>query len=286
MFKGIIQEKLREYSPKNDIEQENILQEIVQSYILAGLAGTDFFSLAGFHGGTSLRMIHNMDRFSEDLNFLLKKPDPEFRWHKYTDRIISGLEAEGMKLEMRDRSEAVVKKAFLKTDSIGKMILIDLPFTRHHARKISVKLEIDTNPPKGSLFETRYINFPTIAAITVQTLESGFSLKSHALLCRTHVNGRDWYDFLWYVSKKASLNFKLLQNAINQTGPWEKKKIRIDLDWYMKNLREKIASIDWKKARDDVMRFIPTGSQNKLDFWKKDFFLNQLEQMRRYMEPS
>ncbi|MDD5067288.1 MAG: nucleotidyl transferase AbiEii/AbiGii toxin family protein [bacterium] len=284
MFKDIIREKLREYSPKNGIEQENILQEIVQYYMLASLARTGFFSIAGFHGGTYLRMVHNLDRFSEDLDFILKKPDRKFKWQEYTGPVLGDLQAEGLKLQIQDRSESNVKKVFLKTDSIGKVILIDLPFSRHNARKIRVKLEIDTNPPKGSEFETQYINFPTVAAITTQSPDSSFSLKSHALLCRKYVKGRDWYDFAWYVSKKTRLNFILLKNALLQIGPWEKQKLSIDMDWYVKNLKEKITGIDWKKAKEDVMRFIPTASQDKLEVWSRDFFINQLEQMKRYMD--
>ena len=53
------------------------------------------------------------------------------------------------------------------------------------ARKIRVKLEIDTNPPAGSTFQTAFISFPVTAAITSQSLKSGFGTKSHALLCRS-----------------------------------------------------------------------------------------------------
>ena len=79
------------------------------------------------------------------------------------------------------------------------------------------------------------------------------------------------------------LNFKLLQNALIQTGPWKNKKIKVDLNWYMKNMKEKINAIDWNTARDDVKRFIPTQSQSKLDLWNKDLFQYQLNQMKKYV---
>ncbi len=283
MFKNLIEEKIKEFNPKNEIEQENILQEIIQHYILASLSKTDFFTFAEFHGGTFLRIIHGLDRFSEDLDFLLKKPDTKFKWQKYLKQIKNDLKTEGLGFEIKDKTTTNVKKVFLKTDSVGKVIIINFPFFRMLNKKIKIKLEIDTNPPKGSTFETHYINFPTIAPITTQTLESSFSLKSHALLCRTYVKGRDWYDFIWYTSKKIALNFKLLQNALYQQGPWQDKKINIDLVWYINNLSKKINDIDWKKARDDVMRFIPTESQPKLEHWNKKFFKYYLDQMNKYI---
>jgi len=283
MFKDVIEERIKEYNPQNEIEQENVLQEIIQYYILAGFSKTGFFSHAEFHGGTFLRIIHGLDRFSEDLDFLLKKPNKNFKWSKYLEPVLRDLRTEGLEFDVKDRHETNVKKVFLKTDSIGKVISVNLPVGRASNRKIKIKLEIDANPPKGSESKTHYIDFPTIAPITAQVLESSFSLKSHALLCRNYVKGRDWYDFFWYCSKKAKLNFRLLQNALIQAGPWENKKIKVDLNWYMENMRDKIISVDWKAARDDVMRFIPTQSQFKLDQWNTELFLYQLGQMEKYI---
>jgi predicted nucleotidyltransferase component of viral defense system len=158
MIKDIIKNRLKDYSPGNEIEQENILQEIVQHYILTGLSKTGFFNEAMFHGGTFLRIVHQIDRFSEDLDFLLKKPDPNFQWKPYIDRIQSDLHAEGLDFEVKDRSQSNVKKTFLKTDSVGKLLMIELPFQRRRAQKLLIKLEIDSNPPAGSTFETHYLN--------------------------------------------------------------------------------------------------------------------------------
>jgi hypothetical protein len=129
---------------------------------------------------------------------------------------------EGITLELQDRSEVdgAVKKAFVKTDSIGKIVLLDLPFNRNARKKIRIKLEIDTNPPAGSSFETAYINFPVLSALTTQTLGSGFGTKSHALLCRDYIKGRDWYDLLWYIERGVVPDLRLLQSAIDQHGPW------------------------------------------------------------------
>lgn len=283
MFKDVVEHRIKEYNPQNEIERDNVLQEIIQHYILANLSKTGFFSFAEFHGGTFLRIIHGLDRFSEDLDFLLKKVNTKFEWNKYLEPVIRDLKLEGLEFDIKNRDETNVKKVFLKTDSIGKVFFVNFPIGRASNRKIKIKLEIDTKPPAGSVFETHYINFPTVAPITAQTLESSFSLKSHALLCRKYIKGRDWYDFIWYISKKINPNFKLLQNALIQTGPWEKKKIRVDLNWYIENMKDKIKTINWKAAKDDVMRFIPIQSQSKLEHWDNNFFQYQLNQMKQYV---
>jgi len=146
----------------------------MQHYVLASLSRAGIFSEAIFHGGTCLRIVHGMRRFSEDLDFLLKRPDPEFRWAKYLESVARDCAREGIAFEVQDKSASgtAVQKAFLKTDSIGKFLLLSLPFERHNPRKIRIKLEIDTNPPAGSGFQTSYITFPVTAALTTQSLPS------------------------------------------------------------------------------------------------------------------
>lgn len=152
---------------------------------MASLSRAGLFTHAIFHGGTCLKILHGTPRFPEALDFLLKRADSGFEWGPYLARVERDCRLESIHFEVVDRSEvrSTVRKAFFKTDSIGKLILLELPIARHAQKKIRIKLEIDTNPPAGSSFETSHITFPTMAAITAQTLESGFATKSHALLC-------------------------------------------------------------------------------------------------------
>jgi len=202
MISDIFRQRISALGPGNAVEQENMLQELMQHLVLASLSRAGFFSVGCFHGGTCLRILYGTSRFSEDLCFLLKKPDPGFRWNPFLERIRRDCLADGIHFDVQDktRADTVVQKAFLKTDSIGQILTLDLPFQRDRGKKIRVKLEVDANPPAGSRFESRYITFPMTAAITTQDLGSGFATKSHALLCRGYTKGRDWYDFLWYVS--------------------------------------------------------------------------------------
>jgi len=284
MIGDIISERIREYAPADALEQENVLAELLQHFILAGLSRARFYSQAGFHGGTCLHICYGMNRFSEDLDFLLKEPNPDFEWRPYLDRIISDCRDEGIHFEARDKSgeKTTVTKAFLKTDSIGRLPKLNLPYPRHAAGKIRIKLEVDTNPPAGSRFETRYLDFPLTAAVTTQTLPSGFSTKSHALLCREYTKGRDWYDFLWYASRKVVPDLALLGHALDQQGPWAGRGLRVTREWYLATMRKRIEEIEWDQAKDDISRFVVARERESLNLWKAELFLQQLDRLAGY----
>jgi predicted nucleotidyltransferase component of viral defense system len=281
MLDKVLSARIREYAPTNQVEQENVLQELMQHYVLASLSRAGLFAEAIFHGGTCLRIVYGMNRFSEDLDFLLKQPTPAFRWQDYLESVRKDCVREGIPFEVQDKSQAgtAVQKAFLKTDSIGKILTLDLPFERYQNRKIRIKLEIDTNPPAGSTFTTSYITFPVTAPLTTQSLESGFALKLHALLCRSYVKGRDWYDFVWYVARKTSPDLDLLRHALHQQGPWAGQPVTVTMSWVQEKMDAAIRHIDWTAARADVQRFIPLREQEGLRAWSEDFFCQQLERM-------
>lgn len=286
MIANILGERIKEYNPTNAIEQENVLQEFIHQYILASLSRAGFFSEAIFHGETCLRIAYGMSRFSEDLDFLLKDTNPGFILQKHLDRVLKDGAEEGIHFQVQDRSriEDPIKKIFLKTDSIGKVLLVELPYERDNRKLFRVKLEVDTNPPEGSAYETRYITFPTTAALTTQTLESGFGMKVHALLCRGYTKGRDWYDFVWYTAKKVVPDLKLFKNAIYQQGPWAGQAIDIDAAWIMHKLQNRISKLKWDRVRQDVQRFLPTRELEGLELWSEDFFIQQLRILAEYMD--
>ena len=140
MINDVLKRRIEEYAPEDTLEQENVLQEIMQHYVLTSLSRAGIFSEVIFHGGTCLRIINRTNRYSEDLDFLLKKPDLKFRWQFYLDRVGKDCAQEGIDFELIDKANAntAVQKAFLKTDSIGKVLLLNLPFDRHNGKKIRI----------------------------------------------------------------------------------------------------------------------------------------------------
>lgn len=278
----IIQQRLSNYNCKSDIEEQQALREITQEIVLAALGRGDFFKHVLFHGGTCLRIFYGLNRFSEDLDFMLRKNNPEFRLKDHIKLLTDELTAYGYQIEISDRDqlERTVKKVFLKDNSLGKVIEL------RHARqtgprsRIRIKLEVDTNPPAGSGFELKYLDFPFVSSVAVQDMPSLFAGKLHALLCRDYIKGRDWYDFIWYTANRSSINYHFLTSAINQFGPWENQGITVDKGWLLTQMERKIVSINWQQAADDVRCFVRVTEQPSLDLWSRELFLGQLDKLR------
>lgn len=269
----IIEDRIRSYKPAGKEEELNAFKEIAQEIVLSALSRAEFFKQAAFQGGTCLRIVHGLNRFSEDLDFVLFEPNPDFKWEHFFKEIDLEFMGYGFRLEATDRSKAenTVKKAFLKEQSFGQVLKLIYERSRSDVQVVSIKLEVDTNPPMGSNFETKVITFPEAFSIIVQDLPSLFSGKIHSLLCREYVKGRDWFDFVWYMSRNTQINFIHLQNALMQQGPWKGMKLNVDKAWVSEKLRDKIATIDWEAARKDVQPFLRDRQLRSLDLWNREF---------------
>lgn len=272
----IIQDKLDQYKPQNQLEEENALKEIAQEIALSALSRAGFFKVAAFQGGTCLRILYGLNRFSDDLDFALNEPDPSFKWAPYLKNLQTELEVYGFQFKIEDRDkDTSVKSVFLKDDSIGNILILNHR-NQGKSKMIKIKLEIDTTPPLGAKNEQKTINFPVTVPVISHDLPSLIAGKSHALLCRDVAKGRDWFDFIWYAGGKTPINFDLLTKAIKQYGPWKNQKIQVDKKWYSENLSVKIERTDWKKQKKDVERFLKANDLDLLRQWGTAFFLDRL----------
>lgn len=275
----IIQEKLNTYQANSVQEESQALREITQEVVLGGLARTSFFKVSAFQGGTALRIFYSLNRFSEDLDFTLKEPNDAFSLDSYVQPIVNELRAYGFQFDIQDKSKADsrVQKLFIKDDSIGKVLTLQHLKSDRSVKKIRVKIEVDTNPPAGGTSETKFLQFPFAASVTLHDLESLFAGKMHALLCREYTKGRDWYDFVWYCSHKTDLNTKYLQAALKQNGPWEGQSLSVTKQWWIKEMRKKIEEFDVDAARQEAIRFVREHEQSTLSVWSKEFFQATLD---------
>jgi predicted nucleotidyltransferase component of viral defense system len=276
----LIQQRLVNYRATNPLEEEQATKEILQEVALYALWRAGFFEVAAFQGGTSLRILHKLPRFSEDLDFILKTPDSSFEWNRYLPQLLSGMEEFGLHSSVADRTrmDQNVRQAVLKDNSIANQL--NLQFVRGPAdRALKIKLEIDVNPPAGSGFEYTYQDFPLDFEVCHQDLSSNFALKIHALLCRPYLKGRDWYDFNWYVKQQVRPNLPHLQAALGQFGPWADKSLNVDMEWLVDTLLEKITTIDWKAASEDVERFLNAAEKQSLTLWSERFFRAKVQQL-------
>lgn len=278
----IIQERLKIYNSRSKQEELCALKEIYQEIALAGLARGGFFKLAAFQGGTALRIIHQVKRFSEDLDFIVLKRQDAFKWESYLKAISEEFQSFGVNLEIKERADAKgpVKRAFLKEDSFARILELTYDRLPSDERKITIKLEIDTNPPLGSTFETSFLTYPYPFSILIQDLSSLFAGKCHALLCREYDKGRDWFDFLWYLSQQVPINHLLLKNALYQTGPYKEKIISCDKEWLIQELKRKVGSINWKAAKLDIENFLRQEERRFVDHWGAELFTSQLSKIK------
>jgi predicted nucleotidyltransferase component of viral defense system len=124
----LIQQRLQEQQPANPVEEEQATKEIMQEIALYALWRADFFKVAAFQGGTSLRILYGLPRFSEDLDFVLRKPDPNFRWSEYLEQLQSCFEEYGLQTEAlpKERMDQRIRRAVIKDRSVVNQL--DLSF--------------------------------------------------------------------------------------------------------------------------------------------------------------
>ena len=101
----MIKEWIAEYNPQNEEEILSALREIMQEITLAGLSRTDFFEKAAFYGGTALRIFYGLDRYSEDLDFSLLKPDPNFSLEPYFKAVLDEFKSLGLTVSIKEKKK-------------------------------------------------------------------------------------------------------------------------------------------------------------------------------------
>lgn len=276
----LLQQRLARYAIDGAEQQEQALKEMLQELTLYALWREGFFNIAAFQGGTCLRILYGLPRFSEDLDFILQSPDPGFSWSGVLAGVKAILAEFGIAAELVDRTRAdrAVRLAMLKDDSLGGQLNLkfaDLP----PGRKLRIKLEVDANPPAGSAWSQRFHDFPTDFPVLVQDLPSNFALKLHALLCRPYTKGRDWYDLLWYIRNGTLPNLTLLQNALQQAGPFADAAVEVNADWLRQALLEKIQSLAWAEAIRDVEPFLSAMERRSLPVWGVPLFSERVQQL-------
>ncbi|MBI1922018.1 MAG: nucleotidyl transferase AbiEii/AbiGii toxin family protein [Geobacter sp.] len=270
---------LAKYEPKSVDDSVRALREIIQEVALLGLWRAKFFEHAAFYGGTALRILYGLDRFSEDLDFSLLKPAPDFDLKRFTSSLEEELLAFGfnVRVEMVDKAvESAVQSAFLKANTRNELLVIEageeIAGRISAGRMLKVKLEVDTDPPPGFATGTRYLLNPIPFAVRSYSLPDLFAGKMHAILFRrwkNRVKGRDWYDLVWYAANHPHLHLTHLEQRMRQTGHWSGSQ-QLSSTAFTDLLHEAIDRLDVDQARRDVAPFVK--DQKMLAIWSHDFF--------------
>lgn len=256
------------------------MRETIQEIALVGLWRAKFFEKAAFYGGTALRILYGLDRYSEDLDFSLLSPCSDFSLGYYTNSIAKELESYGFTVSVEKKQKTAVtniQSAFIKTNTHLELLRIGVPNISYkglNARALlQIKLEIDTDPPMGFETEMKTLLEPLPVSIRVHQPSDLFAGKMHAVLCRLwkqRIKGRDWYDFVWYVRRKTPLNLTHLQERMWQSGCLA-KDTSLTADVFNQRLKEKILQLDIDNALQDVRPFIKDPAQ--IASWSTQYFL-------------
>lgn len=281
----MIKDWLADYRPTNTQEAREALREIMQIIALAGLYRAGFFEKAAFYGGTALRIFHGIDRFSEDLDFSLLLPDPEFMLNKYQDTIVQEFESLGMKVSVREKKktkESNIDSAFLKSETIWKELVLEGMIPQngiHQVANLKIKIEVDRDPPVGFQTEDKLLLRPFSFYVRCFTLSNLFAGKMHALLFRkwgTNVKGRDWYDLEWYIRKGVPLNLVHFVRRAKDSGDWASESIT---ETQLKELlHRKIDTVNMQYVKDDISRFIRNPSV--LEIWTPSYFHDLADKLK------
>lgn len=240
---------------KSSEENEFLVKEYLQHLVLKIIDDGGFYKNLVFMGGTALKILHGLNRFSEDLDF--STTEKGFDLKLLGEKIFFNLsKLNGFDVSIKTGGIRAIKTIDLKIMSL----LYELNLTPHKNRNIYIKIEVDTNPPAGGVSvistESRFF-FMTIRHYDLPSLFSG---KLHAVFFRPYTKGRDLYDFAWFLSKRIYPNFVLFKNAVIQT---QGKDLGVEKENFKDFLLENLKKIDFDRGKKDVERFLFDRSELK-----------------------
>lgn len=284
MFDEKIEQMLSRYELQTVHDHENALKEIIQEIVLLGLWRSKFYERAAFYGGSALRILYKLDRFSEDLDFSLIQPEKAFDIKKYLDAVKAELKLWGFEVTIEEKDKKnknTIDSAFIKANTLVHLLKIDSNLKTHKNAVMKIKIEIDQDPAIGFTSDLKYHLYPIPFTIKTMTLPSLFAGKMHALLCRTirtNIKGRDWYDLIWFAKNNIPCDLNYLKNKMLQTGHIDASET-LTKEKIVELLSEKSKGIDFSLAKNDVEPFLKnSGQKDELSLWSDDFFAGYLIQ--------
>ena len=282
-----IKSMLEKYEYDSEDSAVHALREILQEIALLGLWRSKFFEHGAFYGGTALRVLYGLDRYSEDLDFSLLEPGENFDLNAYLPAVKKELQGFGFEVRAEVQQKSIntpVQSAFIKADTIQSLLEIstqkEVVGVIQPGRLLKIKLEVDTDPPPGFNVEAKYLLKPIPFAVRTYTLPDLFAGKVHAILCRkwkNRVKGRDWYDLVWYLANSPVLHLAHLEHRMRQSGHWLVRS-KLDHETLSEFLRQAVEKLNIDQAREDVRPFVK--NQEVLEVWSKEFFRSIIDRIK------
>jgi predicted nucleotidyltransferase component of viral defense system len=283
-----IEDLIRRRNPVTMDEYDRAFRESIQLVALLGLWRGKFFEHAAFYGGTALRILHGLPRFSEDIDFSLLRPEARFSLKPYLGSVASELAAYGLDCTVDEsrRTSTAIESAFVKANTRFHLLRVapapELAKRIPRNQLLKVKVEVDTDPPGNFATEAVAVLEPIPFHVRTYVLPDLFAGKMHSVLCRgwsRRVKGRDWYDLIWYLQRETPVHLGHLEARMRQSGHW-KDEGPLDRQALKKIYTERVRNVDFRQAASDVLPFIV--DPRAVEAWDKALFLQLFDRIRFY----
>ena len=252
-MKEHLRELIRDLDPHAG---RNAMREYVQARILEGLQRAGAMSPLAFQGGTALRFLYRLPRYSEDLDFALEGPRESYDPRRWLASIAAQFRREGYDATASLRDAGTVDAAWLRLEGLPH----EFGLSSHRDETLRIKLEVDTRPPAGAVTETDLVRRHVSLRIHHHDRASLLAGKLHAVLHRPWLKGRDIYDLAWYLSDPAwpPPNLDLLNAARRQTDPAAQA---LTDDTWRPAVAARVAGVEWKAVDADIRPFLESGNE-------------------------
>ncbi len=233
------------------LRARNVVREYLQARALRAMQGAGAMNALAFQGGTCLRFLFSLPRYSEDLDFALEGDRTAYALPKYLKAIRAELAAENYRVELRIREHRSVHGAFTRFPGL----LHELGLSPHRSEALAIRIEVDTNPPQGASHQISLVRRHVTLRLFHHDRASLLAGKLHAVLQRGYAKGRDLYDLIWYLSDPdwPVPNLSLLNAALRQTD-WEGGELT-PRSW-TEPVAERLEALNWERALADVRPFL------------------------------
>ena len=229
-----------------------MLKEYLQLQILDHLATTPYISKVSFIGGTNLRLIQGIDRFSEDLDFDCKDLS-EDKFMAMTDSVVQYLRQNNVEVETRDKPNPHLT-AYRRNLYFPQM-LFNLGLTGHRDERLLLKIEAQDQSVQYQPVVATVNKMGFFFGIQVPPLDVLCAMKFAAILARQ--KGRDFYDAIFLLSKTRP-NMDFLKARVGISTPEELKAA----------IAERLKEVDLNHKKRDFMHllFNETNADRILQF--------------------
>lgn len=219
VLKNKLDELVDEYSNVGVETQRNALKEILQFYVLNFIYHHSEYKNWTMYGGSALRICHDLNRMSVDLDFEVSKPVSE----KFLTKLKEEIELHFLNTYNTDSESLTIKKNGIRGLRLNFLIGDELGIN-HHSKQIHVKIDLNHFVAPKTVVDSIPINeYQLSFIINTYNMSSLMASKIAAILLRGQrgvgkaiyeEKGRDIYDLLWYMGKRVipDLDYLIAKN--------------------------------------------------------------------------